>query len=186
MTWPSPTTTTTATHVPPTTHARPSPRLLPRPRAPGPDPRVPTHIDGSPAPSRATTTALTTCTLACRPAPSLALRPVACHRPVVCRPATTAALYAPSPPPSTPRRCRPLCPVAAVLYALSPPSSTPRRRRPLRPVAAALYAPSPPPYVPASPPRVSPRYPSCIYHRTRLRSSTCLRRARAILARLSG
>ena len=46
----------TRTHLPPTTHTRPSPRLLRRPRAPGPDPHVPTHIDGSPAPSCATTT----------------------------------------------------------------------------------------------------------------------------------
>ena len=125
------------THVPPTTHTRPSPRLLPRPHAPSPDPRIPTHIDGSLAPSCATTTALATCTLACCPALSLALCPVTCHHPVVCCPATTAP----------------------------------------------LYAASPSPYVLASPPHVSPCYPSCIYHHTRLRSSMCSRRACAILCK---
>ena len=39
------------------------------------------------------------CTLTCCPAPSLALPPVAYHRPIVCRPATTAALYVPLLPP---------------------------------------------------------------------------------------
>ena len=130
----------TRMHIPHTTHTCPSPHLLPHSCAPSPDPCIPTHINGLLAPSHATTTALTTCTLACRPALLLALHPIACHRPVVCRPATTAALYTPS----------------------------------------SL------PYVLASPPPISPCYPLCIYHHTRLRSSTCSRRARAILARLSG
>ena len=92
----------TRVHVPPMTHAWPSPSLLPRTCTPGPDPCVPIHINGLLALSRVTTTALTTCTLACHPTPLLALRPVACHRPVVCCPATTAALYAPSLPPYVP------------------------------------------------------------------------------------
>ena len=90
LTWPSPS----------PTHPRPRP-IRPHPHRQG-------QLDGSPAPSHAITTALTTCTLTCCPTPSLALcpvachcpivchRPVACHRPVMCCPATTAALYTPS------------------------------------------------------------------------------------------
>ena len=68
-----------------------------------------------------------------------------------------------------------LCPITCHHPIMRHPATT-----------AALYAPLLPPYMPASPPHVSPCYPSCIYHHTHLRSSTCLRRAHAILARLSG
>ena len=82
----------TGTHLPPTTHTRPSTGLLPCPRAPGPDPHVPTHIDRSLAPSRVTTTA-----------PLHAAPPRPFPSPPSC---ATAPLCAALPPPLPSMRCR--------------------------------------------------------------------------------
>ena len=66
----------------------------------------------------------TTCTPACHPALSLAPRPVACHCPVMCRPATT--------PPSTCCHCRTLRAAGCCSHVLPPPPPPhPTCRRPL-------------------------------------------------------
>ena len=133
--WPSPTTTIMAMHISPTTHAQPSPHLLPRPHAP--DPCIPTHIDGSSAPSHATTTAfhMPPCPVACPPPHRVPPRHH--HRPLCIAAAApyvllAAALYVPLPPYS---RCPRLPPFAAMRPTPMPPHFGPHHRVPTHPHA---------------------------------------------------
>ena len=107
---------------PPMTHAQPTPS--PSPSAP--NPRVPTHIDGLPAPSCATTTTtLTTCTLVCHPVGS-------CLPPTLSCATTPSHATLPPPPPSMHHHHHTLCATgccplhaatATTVYVLLPPHS---------------------------------------------------------------
>ena len=92
VTWPSPTTTMMATHILPTTHTQPSPGLLPHPHAP--NPHIPTHINRSPAPSRASTTAFRVPPFPIACPPPCCMPP--CHRRHSLHVAATTTPYVPS------------------------------------------------------------------------------------------